>query len=98
MARKLPGCPRCSSTATRKHAFSKTKQGSRRRYFCQACGRSFGNNTNTVYEGLQGSREEFDRVCQMAVDGVSESAITRVAKRSWNTIDRWLKRAAEAAE
>jgi transposase-like protein/IS1 family transposase len=98
MPRGLPSCPHCGSGDTRKHSFSKTKQGRRRRYRCESCDRSFGLNTKTVYEGIHGSRQEFDLACQLSVVGVDKSAFARALRRSWNTIDRWLKRATRAVK
>ena len=33
----------------------------------------------------------------MSVEGVSKSAIARIKQLSWNTMARWIERAAEAA-
>ena len=57
-------------------------------------GGTFSANTGTVYEGLNCTRDEFDRVAKMRVDGVSISAIVRITGRSRETIRPWLERAA----
>jgi transposase-like protein/IS1 family transposase len=98
MARKLPVCPHCGSNSTRLHASYMTKTGRKRRYKCLGCGPTFSRNTKTVYEGIHGSRNEFDDACQLSVEGVNRSAIARFMGRSWNTIDRWLKRATRATK
>src|ERR1035437_9919223 len=38
----------------------------------------------------------FDQVAALSVDGVSKSAIARVQQIAWNTVDRWLEKAAAA--
>ncbi len=79
------------------HGFSKLKRGRRRRYRCKACGKTFSATTGTAYEGLQHSMRAFDRVAAMSVEGVSKSAIARLERLSWNTVARWLERAARFA-
>lgn len=76
----------------------RTKTGLRMRRRCKACGRTFSENTQTAYVGLRCSRDEFDQVAQMRVEGVSISATARITKRSRNTVARWLERASHAAE
>ena len=49
---------------------------------------------NTAYYRLQHRRNTFDEVTAMSVEGVSKSAIARVKRLGWNTVDRWLERAA----
>ena len=98
MARGLPSCPHCGGTNTKPSGSYKTKNGRKRRYKCTDCGPTFSRNTNMVYEGIHGSRKEFDQACQLSVDGVNKAAIVRALKRSWNTIDRWLRRATRAAK
>ncbi len=79
------------------HSFYKRKDGRRRRYRCTACGRTFSANTGTIYERLHCSRDEFDHVAQLSVEGMNKSSIARVTRRAWNTIARWLALASEAA-
>ncbi len=80
------------------HGFIKTKHGRRRRYRCLACGKTFSSNTGTPYHRLQTRRKTFDEVVHLSVEGVSKSAIARLKGLSWNTVSRWLERAAAAAE
>jgi hypothetical protein len=80
------------------HASFNTKCGARKRYVCKTCGLTFSANTGAAYFGLRCSREEFDQVARMRVEGMSISAIARVACRSRNTITRWLERAAASAK
>src|SRR5262249_54482781 len=39
-------------------------------------------------------RSTFDRVASLSVEGLNKSAIARVNRISWNTVHRWLQRAA----
>ena len=98
--RRLPSCPNetCSSDGSVViHSFSKVKWGRRRRYRCKACGKTFGATTGTPYECLQHPKSKFDRVVELSVEGVNKSAIARIERLSWNTVARWLERAAEVA-
>ncbi len=81
-----------------RHGFMKTKHAHRRRFRCLACGKTFSSNTGTPYHRLQTSRKTFDEVVHMSVEGVSKSSIARLKGLSWNTVSRWLERAAAAAE
>ncbi len=81
-----------------RHSLYAIKNGRRRRYRCNACGNTFCSNTGTPYDRLQTSRKTFDEAVHMSVEGVGKSAIARIKRKSWNTIDRWLERAAAAAE
>ena len=78
--------------------FFRLKRGKRRRYRCKACGRTFCSTTGTVYHRIHRSRNTFDEVCSLSVEGVSKSAIARVKRLSWNTVSRWLERASQAAK
>ena len=80
------------------HGFLKLKRGRRRRYRCEACGRTFVSSVGTPYHRLKCTRAQFDRVAALSVEGMSKSGIARVMHLSWNTVARWLQRAAEAAE
>lgn len=79
------------------HSFISLKRGRRRRYRCKACGKTFCSTTRTPYYRLKYPRSTFDTVATMSVEGVSKSAIARIKRLSWNTVARWLARAAAAA-
>ena len=81
-----------------RYGFFKLKRGKRRRYRCKICGRTFCSTTATVYHRIHRSRNTFDEVCSLSVEGVSKSAIARVKRLSWNTVSRWLERAANIAK
>src|ERR1022692_435826 len=55
-----------------------TRWGSRRRFQCKGCGRTFCGNRGTVYHRLQHRRSMFDQVAALSVEGVNKSAIDRV--------------------
>ena len=78
------------------HGFYRTKFGKRRRYRCRECGQTFCANTGTPYHRLQHRRTTFDEVAALSVEGLNKSAIARVKRIAWNTVDRWLERAADS--
>ncbi len=88
-----PHCPRSASVI--RYGFYKTRSGKRRRYRCKNCGRTFCSTTATPYHRLQHRRSTFDEVAALSVEGISKSAIARVKALAWNTVDRWLEKAAE---
>ena len=81
-----------------RYGFFKLKRSKRRRYRCKVCGGTFCSTTGTVYHHIHSSRNTFDEVCSLSVEGLSKSAITRVKRLSWNTVSRWLERASQAAK
>jgi transposase-like protein/IS1 family transposase len=92
-------CPLAQKTNSRNiigHGFYKTKWGRRRRYRCGTCGKTFCSNSGTPYHRLQHRRTTFDEVAALSVEGLNKSAIARVKRIAWNTVDRWLQRAAES--
>jgi transposase-like protein/IS1 family transposase len=76
--------------------FYQTRWGKRRRFRCRGCGRTFCRNSGTVYYRLQHRRAMFDQVAALSIEGVNKSAIARVQRIAWNTVDRWLEKAAAA--
>jgi transposase-like protein/IS1 family transposase len=78
------------------HGFYKTKWGKRRRYPCGTCGKTFCSNSGTPFHRLQHCRITFDEVASLSVEGLNKSAISRVKGIAWNTVDRWLQRAADS--
>ena len=68
--------------------------GKRRRYQCQTCGKTFCSTNGTPYYRLQHRRATFDEVATLSVEGLNKSAIARVKQITWNTVHRWLERAA----
>ncbi len=79
------------------HGYFKSKAGKRTRYRCTSCGTTFSSNTGTPYHRIQYSRNAFDHVVLLSVEGVSRSSIARACGLSWDTVARWLERAASSA-
>jgi len=79
-----------------RYGFYKTKWGRRRRYRCQTCGKTFCSNAGSPYHRLQRRRATFDEVAVLSVEGLNKSAIARVKRIAWNTVDRWLQKAADS--
>jgi transposase-like protein len=77
-----------------RHGFYTTRWGKRCRYRCQDCGKTFCSTTGTPYHRLQHRRGTFDEVAALSVEGLNKSAIARVKRIAWNTVHRWLERAA----
>ena len=99
---KKPSCrnPTCSlpgNVASRRiirYGFYRTTAGKRRRYRCVGCDQTFSTTKGTPYYRLQHRRTTFDTVVTLRVEGVSLSAIARIERLAWNTVARWLARAA----
>jgi transposase-like protein/IS1 family transposase len=77
-----------------RHGFYKTARGKRHRYQCQVCGKTFCSTTGTPYYRIQHRRAVFDEVASLSVEGLNKSAIARVKRIAWNTVHRWLEKAA----
>ena len=60
----------------------------------RACGKTFCSTTGTPYYRLHHRRATFDEVATLSVEGLNKSAIARVKRIAWNTVHRWLERAA----
>ena len=99
---KKPRClnPTCSlhgnveSTGIIRYGFYRPTAGKRRRYRCIGCGQTFSTTKGPPYDRLQHRRATFDSVVTLRVEGVSLSAIARIERLAWNTVARWLERAA----
>jgi transposase-like protein/IS1 family transposase len=92
-------CPLAGKSGSGKivgHGFYKTKWGRRRRFRCCACGKTFCLNSGTPYHRIHHRRTTFDEVAALSVEGVNKSAIARIKRIGWNTVDRCLQRATEA--
>jgi IS1 family transposase len=50
--------------------------------------------TVLLYYRIQHRRSVFDEVVALSFEGVNKSAISRVKRVAWNTVDRWLEKAA----
>jgi transposase-like protein/IS1 family transposase len=76
------------------HGFYTTRRGKRRRYRCQSCGKTFCSTSGTPYYRLRHRRATFDEVAALSLEGLNKSAIGRAKRIAWNTVHRWLQRAA----
>jgi hypothetical protein len=56
--------------------------------------KDFCSTTGTPYYRLQHRRATFDEVASLSVEGVNKSAIARAKRVAWNTVHRWLEKAA----
>ena len=91
-------CPlrgKVSSGNIVRHGFYRTRSGKRRRYRCGECGKTFSSTKGTPYYRLQHRRATFDGVIALRVEGVSISSISRIEGIAWNTVARWLEKAAQ---
>jgi hypothetical protein len=55
--------------------------------------------TSSEYGGYKEDlrrRSYFDELAALSVEGLNKSAIARVKRIGWNTVDRWLQRAADS--
>jgi transposase-like protein/IS1 family transposase len=77
-----------------RHGFYTTRWGKRRRYQCRTCGKTFCSTTATPYYRLQHRRTVFEEVAALSVEGLNKSTIARVKRIAWNTVHRWLEKAA----
>ena len=94
-----PECPlrgKVGSGRIIRYGFYRTRSGKRRRYRCGECEMTFSSTKGTPYYRLQHRRATFDAVVALRVEGVSISAVARVEGIAWNTVARWLEKAAEA--
>jgi transposase-like protein len=78
-----------------RHGFYTTRWGKRRRDQRQTCGKTFCSTNETPYYRLQHRRATFDEVAALSGEGLNKSAIARVKRIAWNTVHRWLERAAD---
>src|SRR5215467_13495839 len=81
-----------ASISVIRFGFYQTRWGKRRRYRCQTCEETFCSNTRTYYR-LHHRRTTFDEVATLSIEGLNKSAIARVERIGWNTVDRWLEKA-----
>jgi len=92
--RHCPPSRNLGTGAIIRHGFYTTRWGKRRRYQCQACGKTFCSTTGTPYYRIHHRRVVFDEVASLSVEGLNKSAIARAKRIAWNTVHRWLERAA----
>ena len=91
-------CPSYGTVGSRSiihNGFYRTRSGKRRQYRCGESGKTFSSTKGTPYYRLQHRRATFDGVIALRVEGVSISTISRIEGIAWNTVARWLEKAAQ---
>lgn len=89
-----PSCPRCGPH----HTVGKGRTGGRPRWSCAGCGRSFGRPTGTPRYRVQTPPAEIARAVLVVLRRGSLLAAEEVTGRPYETIRRWLRRAAAHAD
>jgi transposase-like protein/IS1 family transposase len=77
-----------------RHSLLRTQPGTRQRWRCKECGRTFTRRLGTPYHRLRKPPSRFDRVIHMSLEGASKASNARVNEVSASTVSRWMNRAA----
>jgi transposase-like protein len=96
----FPDCPSLSDPRAGgivRHGRMRSRTGSRTRFLCRACGRTFCGRRGSAYYRLQTPRRTFDRFAELLSEGLSCAAIARLLDVAPGTISRWLARASKHA-
>lgn len=88
-------CPFCEHPKAHKH--SKTSKG-HQRYRCPSCQQTFSDSLDTLYYRRQLSATEIERILQAHTEGVSLRGISRLSKRSYNTVVDVVRSASQKAQ
>ena len=89
-----PPCPRCGHAPTVRNGRTRGRQ----RWSCAGCNHSFGPTTGTVMYRLQTPPAEVARALLVVLRRGSLLAAEEVTGHKYETISRWLHRAAAHAE
>jgi transposase-like protein len=94
-----PDCPNHADTASSGGIvkFGKTAAG-RQRYRCNGCGKTFSENTGTLFYNKHTPPEEIIEALALIAEGSRISSLARVKGYKEDTILSWLRQAAEHAE
>ena len=76
-----------------RHGFYTTRWGKRRCYQCWTRGKTFCSTNGTPHR-LQHRCSTLDEVASLSFESLNRSAIVRVKGVAWNTVHRWLEKAA----
>ena len=68
------------------------------RYRCRDCDRTFYQTAQALYYRPCNSQIKLKPMTMMSVEGLSRATIARVECLARTTVDRWLDRAADAAQ
>ena len=93
-ARENPPCPRCGQ----RHTVRNGRTRGRQRWVCAGCAHSFGATTGTVMYRLQTPPAEVAQALLVVLRRGSLRAAEEVTGHKYETISRWLRRAASHAE
>ena len=89
-----PPCPRCGHAQTVRNGRTRGRQ----RWVCTGCDHSFGPTTGTVMYRLQTPPAEVARALLVVLRRGSLLAAEEVTGHKYETISRWLRRAAAHVE
>lgn len=89
-----PPCPRCAYPRTVRNGRTRGRQ----RWVCAGCAHSFGPTTGTVMYRLQTPPAEVAQALLVVLRRGSLLAAEEVTGHKYETIGRWLRRAAAHAE
>jgi transposase-like protein len=89
-----PPCPRCGH----RHTVRNGRTRGRQRWVCVGCAHSFGPTTGTVMYRLQTPPAEVAQALLVVLRRGSLLAAQEVTGHKYETISRWLRRAAAHAE
>lgn len=89
-----PSCPRCACSATVANGHVR----GRARWRCSGCRRSFGPTTGTVMARLKTPAAEVAQALLVVLRRGSLRAAEEVTGHKYETISRWLRRAAAHAD
>ena len=89
-----PRCPRCGHAHTVRNGRTRGRQ----RWVCAGCAHSFGPTTGTVMYRLQTPPAEVAQALLVVLRRGSLLAAEEVTGHKYETISRWLRRAAAHAE
>lgn len=89
-----PSCPRCGE----QRVIANGRANGRQRWLCRACGRTFGATTGTALVGLKTEVTEVARTLLIVLRRGSLRAAEEQTGHKYETIGRWLRRAATHAE
>jgi len=93
-SRQNPPCPRCGHPQTVRNGRVRGRQ----RWVCAGCDHSFGPTTGTVMYRLQTPPAEIAQALLVVLRRGSLLAAEEVTGHKYETIARWLRRAATQAE
>jgi transposase-like protein len=83
-------CPHCHGSRIISYGAYPTRVGSRRRFRCKECDRTFSDTNGELHYRAQSDRETLDLARALHAGGHSKASIARRLGVSWNTVARWV--------